>query len=218
MNRLVAALAAAALVAGCTTDPYTGEQKLSNTAIGAGTGALLGTAAGAIVGGTTSVKTRKAMLIGAGIGALAGGGVGLYMDNQEAKLRERLRGTGVSVTRVGDNIILNMPSNITFDTDRADIKPQFYETLNSVALVLREFNQTLVDVNGHTDSDGSADYNYELSRERASSVARYLVAQQLNPQRFSVQGFGESQPIASNSTAAGKAQNRRVEIQIVPLT
>jgi outer membrane protein OmpA-like peptidoglycan-associated protein len=218
MKRLIIAMTAAAFVAGCTTDPYTGEQKLSNTAAGAGVGALLGTAAGAIVGGTTSVKTRKAMLIGAGLGALAGGGVGLYMDNQEAKLRERLRGTGVSVTRVGDNIILNMPSNITFDTDQSDIKPNFYETLNSVSIVLREFNQTLVDVNGHTDADGSDDYNYDLSRRRASSVAQYLVSQQLNPQRFSVQGFGESQPIASNNSASGKAQNRRVEIQIVPLT
>ncbi|NJM29271.1 MAG: OmpA family protein [Rhizobiales bacterium] len=186
--------------------------------MGAGTGALLGTAAGAIVGGTTSVKTRKAMLIGAGLGALAGGGVGLYMDNQEAKLRERLRGTGVSVTRVGDNIILNMPSNITFDTDQADIKPNFYDTLNSVSLVLQEFNQTLVDVNGHTDSDGSAEYNYDLSRQRAGSVAQYLVSQRVNSQRFSVQGFGESQPIASNGSSGGKAQNRRVEIQIVPLT
>jgi outer membrane protein OmpA-like peptidoglycan-associated protein len=218
MNKLIVALAAAAFAAGCTTDPYTGEQKLSNTAVGAGAGALLGTAAGAIVGGTTSVKTRKAMLIGAGLGALAGGGVGLYMDNQEAKLRERLRGTGVSVTRVGDNIILNMPSNITFDTDQADIKPNFYDTLNSVSLVLQEFNQTLVDVNGHTDSDGSAEYNYDLSRQRASSVAQYLVSQRVNSQRFSVQGFGESQPIASNGTSSGKAQNRRVEIQIVPLT
>ncbi|MFN0192325.1 MAG: OmpA family protein [Aestuariivirga sp.] len=218
MNRLIVAFAAAAMVAGCTTDPYTGEQKLSNTAIGAGTGALLGTAAGAIVGGTTSVKTRKAMLIGAGLGALAGGGVGLYMDNQEAKLRERLQGTGVSVTRVGDNIILNMPSNITFDSDQADIKPNFYDTLNSVSLVLQEFNQTLVDVNGHTDSDGSAEYNYDLSRQRAGSVAQYLASQRVNSQRFSVQGFGESQPIASNSSAGGKAQNRRVEIQIVPLT
>jgi outer membrane protein OmpA-like peptidoglycan-associated protein len=111
-----------------------------------------------------------------------------------------------------------MPSNITFDTDQSDIKPNFYETLNSVSIVLREFNQTLVDVNGHTDADGSDDYNYDLSRRRASSVAQYLVSQQLNPQRFSVQGFGESQPIASNNSASGKAQNRRVEIQIVPLT
>ena len=176
--------AAAFLRAGCTTDPYTGEQKLSNTAIGAGTGAALGTAAGALFGATTNVKSRKAMLIGAGIGALAGGGVGLYMDNQEAKLRQRLEGTGVSVTRVGDNIVLNMPSNITFDTDQADIKPNFYAVLNSVAIVLQEFDKSLVDVNGHTDADGSDEYNHDLSSRRAGAVAQYLVSQQLDPQRF----------------------------------
>jgi outer membrane protein OmpA-like peptidoglycan-associated protein len=217
-HAIIALTAASFLLAACSTDPYTGEQKVSNTAIGAGTGALLGTAAGALLGTTTNVKTRKAMLIGAGLGALAGGGVGLYMDNQEAKLRERLEGSGVSVTRDGDNIILNMPSNITFATDQSDIKPNFYDVLNSVAIVLREFNQTLVDVNGHTDSDGSDEYNDDLSSRRANSVAQYLVSQQLDSQRFSVQGFGESQPVASNALVSGKVQNRRVEIQIVPLT
>jgi outer membrane protein OmpA-like peptidoglycan-associated protein len=210
--------ASAAFLAGCTTDPYTGEQKLSNTAIGAGTGALLGTAAGLVVGKTTNASSRKAMLIGAGIGAIAGGGVGLYMDNQEAKLRQRLEGTGVSVTRAGDRIILNMPSNITFDTDRAEVRPQFYDVLNSVAIVLAEFNKTMVDVTGHTDSDGSDEYNQDLSERRAAAVAQYLVSQGNNPQRFQVLGMGESQPIATNASAGGKAQNRRVEIEIVPLT
>lgn len=214
----VAACAAAFLLIACTTNPYTGEQQVSKGLLGAGTGAAVGAAAGALLGATTSVKTRKAALIGAGIGALAGGGVGVYMDNQEAKLRERLRNTGVSVTRVGDRIILNMPSNITFDTDRSDVKPQFYETLNSVALVFQEFDQTLIDVVGHTDADGSEDYNYDLSRRRAASVARYLSAQQLDPNRFSVDGRGEQEPIASNASASGKAQNRRVEITILPLT
>jgi len=211
-------VAAGGFLAACTTDPYTGEQQLSKTAIGAGTGALLGTAAGLIIGKNTSASSRKAMLIGAGVGALAGGGVGLYMDNQEAKLRERLRGTGVSVTRVGDNIILNMPSNITFDTDQSDVKPQFYDTLNSVALVLKEFNKTLVDVTGHTDSTGTPQHNQALSERRAGSVAQYLVAQGNSPQRFQVLGMGQNEPIASNSTAEGRAQNRRVEIRIVPLT
>lgn len=217
-HAIIALTAASFLITACSTNPYTGEQQVSNTAIGAGTGALLGGAAGALLGATTNVKTRKAALIGAGLGALAGGGVGLYMDNQESKLRQRLQGSGVSVTRSGDNIILNMPSNITFASDQSDIKPNFYEVLNSVAIVLKEFNQTLVDVNGHTDADGSDDYNYDLSNRRATSVAQYLVSQQLDSQRFSVQGFGKTQPIASNATAAGKAQNRRVEIQIVPLT
>lgn len=215
---IVSATAAALLLSACTTNPYTGDQQLSKGLLGAGTGAAVGAAAGALLGATTSVKTRKAALIGAGIGALAGGGVGLYMDNQEAKLRERLRESGVSVTRVGDNIVLNMPSNITFDTDQADVKPQFYDTLNSVALVFQEFDQTLIDVVGHTDADGSDDYNYDLSRRRAASVARYLSAQRLDPNRFSVEGRGEQEPIASNNTASGKAQNRRVEITILPLT
>jgi outer membrane protein OmpA-like peptidoglycan-associated protein len=217
-RKLMILTASAAFLAGCTTDPYTGEQKLSNTAIGAGTGALLGTAAGLVIGKTTSANSRKSMLIGAGIGAIAGGGVGLYMDNQEAKLRQRLEGTGVSVTRAGDRIILNMPSSITFDTDRAEVKPQFYDVLNSVAIVLAEFNKTLVDVTGHTDSDGAEDYNYDLSERRAGAVAQYLVSQGNNPQRFQVLGMGESRPVATNASTGGKAQNRRVEIEIVPLT
>ncbi len=215
---IVAAVASSFMLAACTTNPYTGEQQASRTLLGAGTGAALGAATGAILGQNTSLNTRKAMLVGAGIGALAGGGIGAYMDNQEAKLRARLQNSGVSVTRVGDNIILNMPSNITFDTDRADIKPAFFDTLNSVAIVLREFDRSLVNVVGHTDSTGSADHNLDLSQRRAAAVARYLTAQQLNPQRFSVEGRGKMEPIASNSSEMGRAQNRRVEITIMPLT
>jgi outer membrane protein OmpA-like peptidoglycan-associated protein len=215
---ILAATASAFMLTACTTNPYTGEQQVSKGLIGAGTGAALGGAAGALLGATTSVKTRKAALIGAGIGALAGGGVGVYMDNQEAKLRQRLQNTGVSVTRVGDSIVLNMPSNITFDSDQSDVKPEFYDTLNSVALVFQEFDQTLIDVAGHTDSDGSDDYNQDLSRRRAGSVARHLSSQQVGRDRFSVDGRGEREPIASNASARGKQQNRRVEITIQPLT
>ena len=214
----IAAVASAFLLTACTTNPYTGEQQVSKGLLGAGTGAALGGAAGALIGATTSVKTRKATLIGAGLGALAGGGVGVYMDNQEAKLRQRLQNSGVSVTRRGDSIVLNMPSNITFDSDQSDVKPQFYDTLDSVALVFKEFDQTLIDVTGHTDADGSDDYNYDLSRRRAGSVARYFTSQQLDPNRFSVEGRGEQEPIASNASARGKQQNRRVEIIIQPLT
>jgi outer membrane protein OmpA-like peptidoglycan-associated protein len=217
MRKFVAIAVLGMIVSGCSTDPYTGEQKVSNTALGAGTGALLGAGAGAVVGATTNAKTGTAALVGAGIGALAGGGVGVYMDNQEAKLRQRLARSGVSVTRQGDDIILNMPSNITFDTDRSDIRPQFYDTLNSVALVLNEFNRTHVEVYGHTDSDGSDSYNYDLSQRRANSVAQYLSSQQVNPARLGVQGMGESRPIASNATPDGKALNRRVEIVIAPM-
>ena len=215
---IIAAAAAALLLSACTSNPYTGEQQVSKGLLGAGTGAALGGAAGAILGVATPLKTRKAALIGAGIGALAGGGVGIYMDNQEAKLRERLQDSGVSVTRVGNSIVLNMPSNITFATDQADVKPAFYETLNAVAIVLEEYNQSLIDVVGHTDSDGADDYNYQLSRQRAAAVARYLSSQQLDANRFSVEGRGEREPIASNASTRGKQQNRRVEITIQPIT
>jgi outer membrane protein OmpA-like peptidoglycan-associated protein len=215
---IISATTLALLLTACTTNPFTGEEQASKTAIGAGTGAALGAVAGAILGGTNSADARRAALIGAGLGALAGGGVGAYMDNQESKLRERLNESGVSVTRVGDSIVLNMPSNITFDSNRAELKPQFYDTLNSVVEVFKEYKQTLIDVVGHTDSDGADDFNYDLSRRRAASVAQYLSSQQLDPNRFSVEGHGERDPIASNATASGKAQNRRVEITISPLT
>jgi len=219
MNKaLIFTCAAALLLSACTTDPFTGEQKVSNTAVGVGAGAGIGAVTGALLGAAVSADARKAALIGAGIGALTGGGIGLYMDSQEAKLRQRLQGTGISVTRMGDSIVLNMPSNVTFDTNKADVKPQFYETLNSVALVFKEFKQTLINVVGHTDSSGDANFNYDLSRRRAASVAQYLAAQQLDPNRFSVEGHGASDPIASNATVTGKGQNRRVEITILPLT
>lgn len=219
MNKTILILSAAAfLLTACTTDPFTGQEKPSNTVVGAGTGAVVGGMAGAILGSATGGDARRSALIGAGLGLLAGGGIGAYMDNQESKLRKRLANTGVSVTRQGDSIILNMPSNITFDTAQAQLKPQFYPTLNSVALVFQEYKQTLINVVGHTDSDGDANYNYDLSRRRAAAVAQYLSAQELNPNRFSVEGRGASDPIASNATASGKAQNRRVEITILPLT
>lgn len=214
---IVLALAATYLSACTTTDPYTGEQKMSNTAGGAMLGAVGGALAGAALGGRGH-GARNAALIGAGIGALAGGAIGNYMDQQEAELRQQLEGTGISVTRNGDNIILNMPSNITFDVDQDAVKPGFYQTLNSVAIVLRKFNRTLIDINGHTDSTGSLEHNQDLSQRRAMSVADYLGGQGIDPRRVSSVGFGPSQPIASNSTEAGRAQNRRVEIQIAPVT
>jgi len=216
-THLAAALLALSLSA-CTSDPFTGDQQVSKTAIGVGAGAGVGAIAGAIIGSAVSADARKAALIGAGLGALTGGGIGLYMDNQEAKLRKQLQGTGISVTRVGDSIVLNMPSNVTFATNQSDVKPQFYDTLNSVSLVFKEYKQTLINVVGHTDSSGDTNANYDLSRRRAASVAQYLSAQQLDPNRFSVEGHGANDPIASNATASGKAQNRRVEITILPLT
>lgn len=214
-NRIIAISAAAFLVASCTSDPYTGEQRLSNTAGGAMIGAGVGALAGIALGGGSD---RRNALIGAGVGALVGGGIGAYMDQQEAELRRQLQGTGVSVTRNGDQIILNMPSNITFATDQDQVMPGFFPTLNSVAIVLQRFNQTIVDVNGHTDSTGRPEYNFGLSQRRALSVANYLAMQGVDSRRFAVNGFGDTRPIASNATPDGRAQNRRVEIYLYPLT
>ncbi|PWW04417.1 outer membrane protein OmpA-like peptidoglycan-associated protein [Hoeflea marina] len=212
--QIVTAVVAAAFLSACTTDPYTGQSKVSNLAGGAALGAVAGAGLGMLAGG----NDRRNALIGAGVGALAGGAIGGYMDQQENELRAQLQGTGVSVTRVGNNIVLNMPSNITFDSDQSALKPQFYNTLNSVALVLKKFERSLVDVAGHTDSTGSDSYNQQLSQQRAQSVASYLISQGNNPQRFYVQGYGESRPVADNSSEAGRAANRRVEIQIAPLS
>ena len=214
--KIIALLAAASLTAACTTDPFTGERKVSNTAAGAGIGAGLGALAGLAVGGSRRAQ-RNAVLIGAGVGALAGGGIGAYMDNQEAEIRRQLQGTGVSVTRIGDTIALNMPSNITFDVDQDAVKGSFYPVLNSVALVLNKYNRTVVDVDGHTDSTGDDSYNFGLSQRRALAVADYLNGQGVDGRRFSVVGFGESRPIASNDTADGRAANRRVEIRLAPI-
>jgi outer membrane protein OmpA-like peptidoglycan-associated protein len=211
----VAGLAMLAATAGCTTDAYTGEKEVSKTAIGA----VLGAAAGAGIGALANKRNRaKGALIGAGIGGLAGGAVGAYMDVQEKKLREQLQGTGVSVTRQGDEIVLNMPGNVTFNTDSAEIKSNFYAVLNSVSIVVKEYDKTIIEVTGHTDSTGSDAYNQTLSEKRAGSVGDYIKGQGINPQRVLTQGFGEQLPKADNSTPAGREQNRRVELRLVPLT
>jgi outer membrane protein OmpA-like peptidoglycan-associated protein len=215
--KLAVAATALVFVAGCTTDPFTGEQRMSNTAGGAAIGAGLGALAGLAVGGSDRAQ-RNAVLIGAGVGALGGGAIGNYMDRQEDELRQQLQGTGVSVTRQGDQIVLNMPSNVTFDTDQDQVRGEFYNTLNSVALVLRRYEQTVVDVNGHTDSTGNPSYNQGLSERRALSVANYLNAQGIDGRRFAVNGFGDRQPVTSNATPEGRQQNRRVEIYLAPIT
>ena len=214
-----AAVAALVIIStACTTlDPYTGEKETSK----ATKGALLGAISGAVIGlitGDNAVERRQHALIGAGIGAIAGGSVGFYMDKQEAKLREKLAGTGVSVTRNGDHITLNMPGNITFATDSADLNAGFFEVLNSVALVLKEFNKTIIEVAGHTDSTGSHEYNQTLSERRSQSVAQYLKGQGVSDMRFITVGLGEVRPISDNSTPAGRQQNRRVELTLVPVT
>ena len=211
-------LGAAVIVAGCETlDPYTRESETSK----ATKGALIGAATGAVVGlisGDDAVERRQRALIGAGVGALAGGAVGYYMDKQEAKLRAELEGTGVSVTRIGDNITLNMPGNVTFATDSSDLRPAFFDVLNSVGKVMQEFDQTVVEVAGHTDSTGSEAYNQGLSERRANSVSQYLVSNGISSQRLITVGMGELRPVADNNTAEGRQANRRVEITVVPVT
>jgi outer membrane protein OmpA-like peptidoglycan-associated protein len=211
-------LALCAVLAACqTTDPYTGEAKTSNATKGAAAGAVAGALIGAISGDNNRQK-RKRAAVGAGIGALAGAGVGSYMDREEAALRQRLAGTGVSVSRVGDEIILNMPGNITFQTNAAAISADFYPVLDSVATVVNEYEKTLVEVVGHTDSTGTDAINQPLSEQRADSVAAYLASRGVLPQRIATAGVGSRQPVASNATAEGRAQNRRVEITLAPIT
>jgi len=202
----------------CTTlDPYTREEKTAK----AQRQAVIGAAAGAVAGlitGDSSMERKKRALVGAGLGALAGAGVGTYMDRQEAKLRAELEKTGVSVTRIGNNITLNMPGNITFATNSADLNAGFFQVLNSVALVVNEFNQTVIEVAGHTDNTGGDQYNQQLSERRAGAVAAYLGTRSVRSDRIITVGMGEARPVATNETEAGRQLNRRVELTLVPLT
>ncbi len=204
------------LLAACatTTDPWTGEERVTRTGQGAAIGAGIGAVVGAISGG----DRLKRAAIGAGVGALSGAAIGSYMDRQEAELRRQLEGTGVSVTRRGDEIILNMPGNVTFGFDSADLRSDFFDVLNSVALVLEEFDQTVLVVDGHTDSTGSRQYNMGLSERRAETVGRYLIGQGVEPVRVATYGYGPDYPVASNENEAGRAQNRRVELTLMPVT
>jgi outer membrane protein OmpA-like peptidoglycan-associated protein len=220
MRKLSLLAAASALaLAGCqTTDPYTGQQKTSNATWGAVIGALGGAAAGALTNTSHGNKAAQNAMIGAGIGALAGGAVGSYMDRQEAQLRAKLAGTGVSVTRAGDRIILNMPSDITFDLNRADVKSDFYPVLGSVKEVIKEFNKTVVNIDGYTDTLGAPDYNITLSQQRANNVGSYLMNQGVMAQRLIVVGHGETGLKVATGDNVNEPRNRRVEIQLSPLT
>lgn len=201
---------------GCqTTDPYTGESKTSNTAKGAGIGAL----AGAVIGAAVNHDNRgKGALIGAAVGGATGGGYGYYRDKQEEKLRQELSGTGVEVQRNGENIKLIMPGNVTFRTGSAEIQSNFYDTLNSVASSLKEFPDSNVKITGHTDSTGDAMKNQILSEQRAASVSTYLRSQGVSPGRLQTIGYGARFPLQDNNSEFGRQANRRVELEVVPLT
>ena len=218
LNQTLIIFIIAMMLAACSTiNPYTGEKQTSKAVKGAGIGAAAGAVVG-LISGDDGRERRKRALIGAGVGALAGGTVGYYMDVQEAKLREKLAGTGVGVVRDGDNIILNMPSNVTFAVDSADISSRFYKVLDSVTLVVNEYDKTLIEVMGHTDSTGSEDYNQALSERRARSVSDYFDSRDVLTGRLATYGYGENHPVADNSTESGRALNRRVEIALVPIT
>jgi len=180
-------------------------------------GAAIGAGVGAVIGLLSKGDKLENAMIGASLGGLAGGAVGNYQDRQERKLRQQLAGTGVDVQRVGDNITLNMPGGVTFATNSADLSAQFYPVLDQVAGTLTEYNQTVIEVAGHTDSTGSAAYNRTLSERRADSVIAYLQSRGVQQQRMIAVGAGQDHPIASNDTAEGRQQNRRVEITIVPV-
>ena len=207
-------------VTSCATyDPYTGEQEVSKAGKGAGIGAGVAAVVAYMANKNEDPRKRNERILKAAAGGAAlGGGIGYYMDTQEAELRKQLRGSGVSVVREGNNINLIMPGNITFASSKADIAENFLEVLNSVILVLKEFDKTLVVVSGHTDSSGSTALNQNLSEQRASSVANHFSESGILNDRLEVIGFGESQPVASNSNEAGKTQNRRVEISLLPIT
>lgn len=208
-------LAAILPLSACVTDPETGKKTISKAAIGGIGGAVGGYLLGDLVGGK---RDRTEKIVGAGIGAVAGAGIGYYMDEQEKKLKQQTAGTGIDVIREGDNLILDMPSEVTFAVDSSNIDPGFRSTLDQVATTLVQYEKTYVDVLGHTDSTGTDAYNQALSERRATSVAGYLESRGLQSARVATRGYGESQPKASNTTEEGRAANRRVEIRLVPVT
>lgn len=206
---LICSVLAVSMLSACAIDPYTGESKVSKTAWGTGIGTAAGAGIGALAGG------KKGALIGAGVGALAGAATGGYMDIQARKLRQELVGTGVQVKEVDGRVYLIMPGNITFDTNEAVIKPGFQPVLNSIAKVIKEYNKTMVQVYGYTDNTGSAATNNALSLRRATAVSNYLRLQGIDGNRIITDGLGSANPIASNATASGREQNRRVEIALI---
>jgi outer membrane protein OmpA-like peptidoglycan-associated protein len=213
-----AALVATLTLGGCATytgqtnDPNDPNRTRNNALIGAGIGAVAG-----LLSGGNATERRQRALVGVGVGGLAGGAIGAYQDRQEAELRRQTAGTGIEVSRDGDVIKLNLPDGVTFDFGKANLKSQFYPALDNVANTLAQYNQTIVEVSGHTDSVGSDAANQTLSVQRANSVGNYLIGKGLVRERFEIVGFGETQPVASNDTDSGRALNRRVEIRVLPL-
>ncbi|MDP1555272.1 MAG: OmpA family protein [Hyphomonas sp.] len=205
---LMAAVALPLFVQACETGPS--QRVLTGTAAGA----ILGAGAGMMAGG----DDKRNAAIGAAVGAVAGASVGVYMDKQEEKLRQQTAGTGIEIERQGDQLALTMPSGITFAQSSAQIQPAFYQALNNVAATLVEYPSTAVDIRGHASSEGDRAFNQRLSQQRADAVRAYLVNQGVQSVRMSAIGMGIDYPVASNSTEAGRVQNRRVEIILTPVS
>ena len=213
---LLAAIAACVSLAGCAAmEDFATNPDKAKTRSGTGYGAAAGAVVGLLTAGNNPFRSA---MIGAAGGALVGGAAGNYMDKQEAKLRQQMAGTGVDVVRKGDNITLDMPGNVTFAFNSSDLNAQFYPVLEKVGQTLVEFDQTVIEVAGHTDSVGSEAYNQQLSEQRAKSVSAFLATRGVPAARMVTVGAGEGHPVASNETEEGRAQNRRVEITIVPVT
>lgn len=216
INKLAIAVFSSLLVLNaCVKDAATDESEISSTAVGAAIGAAVGVVAGNQVKGTPEEK-RKAQMAAATLGAAAGAGIGNYMDRQEEKLRKRLRESGVSITRKGDEIFLNMPGKVTFEAQKSEIRPDFQKVLVNVADVLKEFDKADVKIAGHTDNRGNYEANQKLSENRANAVGTFLIAKGVKSKRISTLGYGPSQPVADNKTEEGRSQNRRVEITLTP--
>lgn len=211
MKKIITACVVSLALTACTTNPKTGESTMSKTAIGAGIGAATGAGIGALAGGKNK---GKAALIGAAAGTALGAGIGYYMDSQEQELQTSLQGTDVQVQRQGEDINLVMPGNVAFASGSANISSSFYKALDSVAAVLNKSPETTITISGHTDSKGNPDANQQLSKNRADSVARYLVNKGISAQRIQTTGFGDRNPVASNDNEDGRSKNRRVEIKI----
>lgn len=214
----IAAALAATMLGGCAT--YTGQTNDPNDPNRTGRGALIGAGIGAVAGllsGGDATERRQRAMVGAGIGGIAGAGVGAYQDRQEAELRRQTAGTGVDVERDGDVIKLNLPDGVTFDFNKTNVKSQFYPALNSIASTINQYDQTIVEINGHTDNIGSLSANQKVSDERARSVGSYLSAQGVQSVRMEMHGYNYQYPVASNDTEQGRALNRRVEIRLIPL-
>lgn len=213
MKKFMAIILGGTMLVSCSSLPDSDSgDSLDKTAIGAGIGAVGGVISGLLFGNSITDT-----VISAGVGALAGGAVGLYMDSQEEELRTQLDSSGITITRSGEKIIVNLPANVSFSSGSASLNPAFHASLNSLAQILTKYDKTILDVTGHTDSQGGDAYNLKLSQQRALSVATYVSSQGISSQRFSVNGAGENSPVASNATANGRAANRRVEIAIIPV-